>query len=74
MSSHAELNSVESKLHFAGRRTSTTNQETAALAMLPAVERIWILAAFRGSVQNYAGTHNLKVRGSNPLPATKLRR
>ena len=42
--------------------------------MRPAVERIWILAPVRGSAQNYAATHNLKVAGSNPAPATKLRR
>jgi hypothetical protein len=30
-----------------------------------------IFAPPRGSTQNYAQSHNLKVRGSNPLPATK---
>jgi hypothetical protein len=33
-----------------------------------------IFAPFRGSTQNCAQSHNLKVVGSNPTPATKLRR
>jgi hypothetical protein len=33
-----------------------------------------IFAPFRGSTQNCAQSHNLKVVGSNPTPATRLRR
>jgi hypothetical protein len=31
----------------------------------------WVFAPFRGSAQNCAQSHNLKVIGSNPIPATK---
>jgi hypothetical protein len=41
-------------------------------AKLRVIPIAWIFAQFRGSTQKYAQSHNLKVVGSNPTPATKL--